>query len=143
MQTILKTTLLEYDKSAFLIDIVLSKENKKYIQIQQTILNTTEKQTVLINPLVLTDIITTLQSYKTELKKKKDKRSTEEVEDDEQKQIVKLYLKGVSIKDLSLQKSLSISKIEQILFNKNIEIIDAEKELAKVGKRFWRRRRRK
>ena len=43
---------------------------------------------------------------------------------EKQNSIVEIYLKGISIKDLALQFDCSLQILEQILYNKGIEIVD-------------------
>ncbi len=151
MEKVLKTKLLEFDKSGFLIDIIKNRKGAKYIKIEQIIHDTKERQSIRINPAVLSDIIEVLNSYRKEIDNKplkpyeKKSETTTGFIASEQNEIVKRYLKGVPIRDLGLQFSCSPKHIEQILFNKNIEIVDTKEELAKLGRvnnRFWKRRKR-
>ncbi len=67
MKDEIKTTLLEYDKSTFLIDLVKHNNDAMYVAITQTIKkegNKTEVQQIKINPTVLLDIIEVLTDYK-------------------------------------------------------------------------------
>lgn len=49
MQEILKSTLLEYEKSTFLLDIVKHNSGQGYIDIQQTTTENDNKQELKIN----------------------------------------------------------------------------------------------
>jgi len=136
MEEILKTTLLEYDKSTFLIDLVRHNSGGLYVEIQQTINlidNRPNVQKIKINPSVIDDIIEVLTQYKEALPKtiKPDNRyfSKERIEE-----IIKRYLKGsVEIKHLADQFNCSEQIIEQILNNNNIA--DVNEKPGKV-KRF-------
>src|SRR5258706_3339709 len=66
MKEILKTTLLEYDKSSFLIDIIKHNSSNLYISITQTIHqddNSLFQSELKINPSILDDIMEVLAAY--------------------------------------------------------------------------------
>lgn len=134
MKTILETTQLEFDKSAFLIDLVKHDNGQLYIEIVQTILNTNEKtESIKINPSVLSDIIKVLQNYQGKLPKES-KLELKHITEIDQEKIQRNYLKGVPIKDLAMQFDQEIELIEMILRNRGIEIV--ENTLPKP--KFWR-----
>ena len=63
MKDIIETTLLEFDKSAFLIDLVKHENGELYVEIIQTILNDKKgEQSIKINASVLTELISVLQN---------------------------------------------------------------------------------
>jgi len=139
----LKTTLLEYDKSTFLIDLVKHDSGVLYVAIQQTIQlpkNKYEEHEIKINPSVLADIIEVLSTYKKALPK--DKASNKSYFSPEQtKEIIKRYLKGsVEIKHLAIQFDCTEQIIEQILNNNGIAIVTNK---IPVKKYFRRRKKRK
>ncbi len=129
MKDEIKTTLLEYDKSTFLIDLVKHNNDAMYVAITQTIKkegNKTEVQQIKINPTVLLDIIEVLTDYKdvfpTIKRAKKDYISPEKVSE-----MIKRYLKGkVELKDLAMQFDCKEEIIEQIFNNKGIKIVSNE-----------------
>ena len=123
MKQILKTTLLEYDKSTFLIDLVQHESEKIYVSILQTIQgkeNLKVQQEIKINPSVLGDIINVLQKYQPQIPQKKTKGLLSELQ---QSQIRKKYFKGISITELTTQFDCKQELIEQVLRNKGIEIV--------------------
>ncbi|OQX80903.1 MAG: hypothetical protein B6D61_01410, partial [Bacteroidetes bacterium 4484_249] len=68
MKEILETTQLEFDKSAFLIDLVKHESGKLYIEIIQTIIQDQKYyQTIKINPSILTDLLRILQNYQAKI----------------------------------------------------------------------------
>jgi hypothetical protein len=140
MQEILKSSLLEFEKSTFLIDIIKFHSGEKYINIQQTITGQEGKQVLKINPSVLPDIISVLQMYQKEMDKPGSKEKRNYFSKDKQQKIVTIYLKGVPIKDVALQFNCTPQIIEQILLNKQIEIIDQRPP--QYAGAFERRRRR-
>lgn len=136
MKDILEATQLEFDKSAFLIDLVKHHRGALYIEIVQTI-NDTESsvQKIKINPAILTDIIKVLQNYQA---KTQSTRNTDvkHITDSDQQKIQDRYFKGVSVKDLALQFDQSEELIEMVLRNKGIPIVP--NELTK--RKRWRKR---
>jgi len=122
MKEVLETTQLEFDKSAFLIDLIKHDSGLLYIEISQTIFeDINHAHSIKINPVVLSDIIKVLQNYHARIAKNVAVYSRHLTEDDQQK-IQDRYLRGVSIKDLVLQFDQSKELIEMILRNKEIQI---------------------
>lgn len=139
MKEVLETTQLEYDKSGFLIDLVRHETGKFYIEIIQTIHTQDESpRSIKINPELLSDIMKVLQNYQAKITTGKVQPLVLWPETD-QEQIVKRYLKGVSIKDLSLQFEQSQELITMILRNKGIEIVPNKMPTSKKWKR-WKRK---
>ena len=137
----LQTTLLEYDKSTFLLDLIKHSNGKLYVAIQQTIhldKDNYEIHKIKINPTILQDIIVVLTQYKEKLPidniPSKNYFSTEKV-----RKITKRFLNsGVEIKHLAMQFDCPEAIIEQILHNQNIEI-----ESSRIFKKKFYNRKRK
>jgi hypothetical protein len=126
-EEILKSILLEYDRSTFLVDLLKHSTGVKYISIQQSIeanKNTSSSQKIKINPAILGDIISILKSYQSEIDKSTVVEREAYFSPEKQKAVVERYLKGVNIPDLEMQFDCSSKIIKQILSNKNIEIVD-------------------
>lgn len=126
MQETIETTLLEFDKSSFLLDLIKYDNDKIFIEITQTIhTKDNEQQSIKINPTILNDIIKVLQNYDAKIPKQSigDKKYLNQ---EDQKNIVNRYMKGITIKDLALQFDQSRDLIEMILRNKGIEIVSQE-----------------
>ena len=141
MEEILKTTLLEYDKSTFLVDLIRHDTGALYIEILQTMQHNDkdhETHTLKINPNVLDDIIEVLMIYKKELSKPTG-TSKAYFSKERKDEIIKRYLKGIEINDLATQFDCAAGIIEQILRNNNIEIVS--NKLPVSGKKYWRRKR--
>jgi hypothetical protein len=135
MNQILETTQLEFDKSNFLIDLVKHENGQLYVEIIQSINDSNIKhESIKINPTVLPDIIKVLQEYQMRLPSKS-KPQKKYISERDQEKIVKYHLKGLPIKDLCMIFSMSKDKIEIILRNRQIAIVD--NTLPKY--RFWRR----
>jgi len=140
MDEIVKTTLLEYEKSTFLLDLVKHDNGTLYVSIRQTIQiqeNEVEVHKIKINPTVLDGIIEVLKNYKSSLPK--DKEKTENyISTDQIQEIIKRYLKGsIEIKHLAIQFDCSEQIIKQILNNHNISIVSNKVPKKKY---FWRRK---
>lgn len=135
MKKILKTKLLEYEKSAFLIELVKHSSGKLYIEISQTISEEKEiTQTIKINPSILDDVLYVLKDFKSKMPIAESE--TQLLSEANQQKIQDWYLKGVSIKDLSMQMNLKTDLIEMVLRNKGIPIVSNEMP----KERKWHRR---
>jgi hypothetical protein len=139
----LNTTLLEYDKSTFIIDLIKHSNGQLYIAVEQIIHldnNVHQSQKIKINPSILDDLTETLLNLKKKLPKANKALPFETYFSNERKEEVKKrYFKGISVKDLSLQFGCTENIIEQILTNSGIEIVS--NEVPKIGR--YRRRRKK
>lgn len=78
MENILKRTLVEYEKSAFLIDLVEHQNGRQYIKIIQTITDEeiSNKRIIKINPSLLNDILKTLNLYQSLIPNKQIEKTT-------------------------------------------------------------------
>lgn len=122
MKNVIETKLLEFEKSNFLIELAESTNGVKYVEIIQTINEDNKTHRLMINPSVLSDLINVLQNYYS-LIEKDSKTKKMHINEFDQIEIQKRYLKGVSLKDLSLQFDQTEELIEMILRNKGIEIV--------------------
>lgn len=122
MKNVIETKLLEFEKSNFLIELAESTNGVKYVEIIQTINEDNKTHRLMINPSVLSDLIKVLQNYYS-LIEKDSKTKKMHINEFDQIEIQKRYLKGVSLKDLSLQFDQTEELIEMILRNKGIEIV--------------------
>ena len=136
MKELIDTTLLEFEKSGYLIDLVKHQSGQLYVEVEQHIYDELEgKRVIKINASVLPDLINVLQKYRALLPQAKD-TNTLYITERQQVDIQRNYLKGIPIESLSLQTGIKVDLIEMILRNKGIYLV-SEKE----GKpRYWRRR---
>jgi|GEM_PF-715249 len=154
MEEILETTLLEYEKSAFVIDLVVHRNGKQYIRILQTIQDEGSdlKRAIKINPSLLSDIVNVLNFYHDLIPGIKDKQQPKQNEtikklrlksltETEKKAIQNRYLKGVPISDLTIQFDCKEELIKQILNNNGIEIVNNKLPASTNFKKFKRKRR--
>lgn len=124
MEEILKSILLEYEKSTFLIDLIKHNSGAKFIKIKQTVEGNDIINELKINSSVLNDIIFILQDYQKEVKQTHSNISNSYFSEEKQKSVIERYFKGITIEDLTLQFDCSKQIIEQILYNKGIGIVD-------------------
>jgi len=123
MKEILETVLLEFDQSSFLIELVRHTNDRKYIEINQTIYeNKADDNLIKINPSVLSELIEVLLNYKDKISDERT-RDSNRTWDEKKRKIQRLYLKGIPIKGLVLQFGYSKNFIETILRNSGIEIV--------------------
>ena len=142
VKEIIKTTLLEYEKSTFLIDLVRHTTGQLYIEVKQTITvdeARPETQRIRINPSVLDDLIETLTYYKKDLPRVALSNAGYYTEE-KKAEIKRRYLKGLSIGDIALQFDCSNAVVEQILRNSGIEIVSNKMPGKRKG--TWYRKRR-
>ena len=141
MEDIIKSLMLEYEKSSFMIDLINHKSGNKFVKITQSIVGSRITNELNINPTILTDLISILQQFKEEIDNTNIQHSSLYFSDEKQKSIINRYFKGVSIQDLTIQFDCSKQIIEQILFNKGIEIVDNNLPQGKNKFRFYKRKR--
>lgn len=138
MKEVKETTLLEFHKSAFLIDLVEHDSGSLYIEITQSIKNDKKgEQQIKINPSIIEDLIRVLKNYKAKIPKKT-KTQTNYISDVDQKSIQNRYLKGVPISGLALQFDQTEEIIEMVLRNRGISIVSNEPPKYRKRRR-WKR----
>jgi len=154
-KSILKTKLLEFKNSTFLIDLVEDDDTGvQYEEVTQSIKKGKEevsKTNIKKKPALLSKLIETLEEFDDEIpkqhKQSKNKtikevdnvRNTDSyVSQKDSSEIVRRYLKGISAEDLSLQFNQKTEVIEQLLRNGNVYVVS--KEESKFKARFWGRR---
>jgi hypothetical protein len=131
MAEILKSTLLELDKSFTYINFMKSLSGENYITVEQTMANNYTKQKIKINISDLPQIISTLQLYQKELSDPNSDLCKNYLSKEKQQSVVKRYLKGISIPDLALQFDCTTQTISAILTSNEIEMED-EKSLKRA-----------
>lgn len=142
MEEILKTTLLEFERSTFLIDLVQHQTGNLYIAIKQIVHldnDIKESQTIKINPSIFEDFMETLINFQKDIPKHISQHAKNYLSNEKKSALKENYLKGVGIKDLALQFGCSAQIIEQILRNSGIEIVNVPLRQAK-NSHFKKRR---
>lgn len=137
---ILKTRLLEFEKSAFLIELKKTYGDKPYLEITQTILDGKESRpsVIKINPNILNTLVATLLELNGE-----EERAAAIPKDTYGKDLEKIqtaYMKGTPLESLRLQfPSYSVEQMEAMLRAEGVAI--ANQVYTPPPKRYYRRRR--
>jgi hypothetical protein len=150
MQKILKRELLEFEKSAYIIDLIKHENGKMYISLLQMIYGEEPKtsRAIKINPSALNELLLVLSSYQGLILNPQNQAQINHYENEplksgllfrsksqsEQSKIIKSYLQGVSISELANQFDCKEQLIRQILINNEIEIVNAKKCLPYLSK---------
>jgi hypothetical protein len=145
MENVINTKLLEYEKNTFLIDLVEHDSGGKHVRIIQTSQTKTDKPERSVMDIsfeLLPDFISVLNDYGQGMKtdggvviKVKPKTPDEFFSDVEKMQMEKRYLKGVSLKDLTIQFDTDEATIEYILKKRGVEIVAIDKVQFRSNKR--------
>ena len=133
MQEILKSTLLDFEKSFFYINFMKHSSGEKYISIEQTFVGNYKKQKVTVRFSDLSQLIAVLENYKSENFKPDLFNARKYFSKEQLKSIVSLYFKNVPIKSIALKFDCSTEMIEKALIDQKIEITD-DKESRKAEK---------
>jgi hypothetical protein len=137
MDELIRSKKLQFEKSNLFIQIRKQETGIEYIKIIQNIGNDL-KRSILINPNNLDEIIETLIDFREEIainQKIEDKNSIKE--EDKQK-IINTFLKGITIKDLSLQFRYKEEAIKELLIKNEIVIIEGIK-INQDKRKFWKK----
>lgn len=127
MEKRLKSIVIESINSNYYLHLCKHESGERFIELEQTYHNNTTNS-IKINPHKLRSIITTLENLEKEIESKEKKDSNPELSLDLQKKIISTYLKGISIKDLSLQFFLNENVIKEVLTKNEIVIIEEPKK---------------
>ena len=120
MDELVRSKKLQFEKSNLFIQIYKQENGIEYIKIIQNIGNDI-KSSVLINPNNLNEIINTLINFKEEISLNQNIDDKFIIKEEDKQIIISTFLKGITIKDLSLQfryKEDAIKEIENILDKK-------------------------
>jgi hypothetical protein len=131
MNEILKSTLLDFDKSFFYINFIKHSSGEKYISIEQTFAGNYKKQKVTLRISDLHELISVLENYKSENFTPDPFDARKYFSKEQLQSIVNIYFKGVPVKEIALQFDCSEEMIKKVLIDKNIEITD-DKESRKA-----------
>ena len=123
MDELVRSKKLQFEKSNLFIQIYKQETGIEYIKLIQNIGNDL-KNSILINPNNLDGIIETLIDFREEIalnQKIEDKNS---IKDEDKQNIINTFLKGITIKDLSLQFRYKEDIIKELLIKNEIAIIE-------------------
>lgn len=141
MEEPIESTILEYKKSIFQIDLMQHNSGLKYVAIKQTIKEQNENHLLKIDSTILVDLIFVLEFYLKEISTSIIVGKNSYFSDIKQQSIIERYFKGLNVADLAMQFDCSNEIIESIIRNKDIPIVD--NTMPKPKKKAYYRRRRK
>ncbi len=141
MDELVRSHKLQFEKSNYFIQIYKQENGYEYIKIIQNIGNDI-KNSILINPNNLEEIIQTLISFKEEISLNQNIEDKFFIKEEDKKVIINTFLKGITIKDLSLQFRYKADAIRELLVKNDIEIIEGIeiKSIFYQKKNFWNKR---
>lgn len=131
MQEILKSTLLDFEKSFCYINFIKHSSGEKFISIEQTMASNYKKQKVSFKLSNLRELITVLENFESENFKPDIFDPSRYFSKEQLNSILNIYFKGVPVKGIALKFDCSEEIIEKVLICKEIEITD-DKELRKA-----------
>lgn len=126
MDELVRSNKLQFEKSNYFIQIYKQENGYEYIKIIQNIGNDA-KTSILINPNNLDEIIDTLSQFRDEIALNQKIDDKYFIKEDDKKVIINTFLKGITIKDLSLQFRYKEDAIRELLVKNDIEIIEGIK----------------
>ena len=126
MDELVRSNKLQFEKSNYFIKIYKQENGYEYIKIIQNIGNDV-KSSILINPNNLDEIIDTLVRFRDEIALNQKIDDKYFVKEEDKKGIINTFLKGITIKDLSLQFRYKEDAIRELLVKNDIEIIEGIK----------------
>ncbi len=126
MDELVRSNKLQFEKSNYFIQIYKQENGYEYIKIIQNIGNDI-KSSILINPNNLDEIINTLIRFRDEIALNQKIDDKYFIKEEDKKAIINTFLKGITIKDLSLQFRYKEDVIRELLVKNDIEIIEGIK----------------
>ncbi len=141
MDELVRSKKLQFEKSNLFIQIYKQESGIEYVKIIQNIGNKT-KSSILINPNNLDAIIATLINFKEEIALNQKIENKYFIKEEDKPIIIQTFLKGITIKDLSLQFRYQEDAIREMLIKNDIEIIEGIEiqSHSYSKKKFWKRR---
>ena len=124
MEKLVKSSRIESQKSSHLIQLCRYSSGNYFVKLEQTILENLERNTININASQLRAVIETLTIYAEELRFLDATFGNPIIKKEQQQTIISTFLKGITIKDLSLQFRYPENDIRELLVKNNIEIIE-------------------
>ena len=126
MDELVRSNKLQFEKSNYFIQIYKQENGYEYIKIIQNIGNDV-KSSILINPNNLDEIVDTLIRFRNEIALNQKIDDKYFIKEEDKKAIINTFLKGITIKDLSLQFRYKEDVIRELLVKNDIEIIEGIK----------------
>jgi len=126
MDELVRSNKKKKKKSNYFIQIYKQENGYEYIKIIQNIGNDI-KSSILINPNNIDEIINTLIRFRDEIALNQKIDDKYFIKEEDKKAIINTFLKGITIKDLSLQFRYKEDVIRELLVKNDIEIIEGIK----------------
>lgn len=123
MDELVRSKKLQFEKSNLFIQIYKQPSGLEYIKIIQNTENDS-KSSIKINPNNLYPIIDTLINFKEEIALNQKVINKYLIKEEDKQPIIKTFLKGITLKDMSLQFGYSIEEIKKLLIENEIEVVD-------------------
>jgi hypothetical protein len=139
MENIIESTLLEYKKSTFLIDLLQRNSGLKYVTIKQMIEDQDESNVLKIDSTALKDLIYILEFYLKRISASTVVGENAYFSEIKQQSIIERYMKGVNIADLAMQFDCNNEIIELIIKNRDLPLVDNTMPKP-VRKKYYSRR---
>lgn len=124
MDELIKSYRVEGEKSNFLVELRKHSSNNFYVNLEQTLVGDYRKTAIKINPAQLIKIIEGLSIYAEELSHLADDYSRDILKKEDEQTIISTFLKGITIKNLSLQFRYKEEVIRDLLIKNDIVIIE-------------------
>lgn len=118
MKHFIETKVIHHTKSDLLIDIIKHESGKNYLEIIQTFHDEKQNTSIKVNPIILNQLIESLQEIQQE------HFSTIDISETEKEKIISNYLKGASTEGLSLLINKSKKFIEEVLTQNGIVLAE-------------------
>jgi len=123
MDELVRSNKLQFEKSNYFIQIYKQENGYEYIKIIQNIGNDV-KSSILINPNNLDEIVDTLIRFRNEIALNQKIDDKYFIKEEDKNALINTFLKGITIKDLSLQFRYKEDAIRDLLIKNNVEIIE-------------------
>jgi len=123
MDELVRSNKLQFEKSNYFIQIYKQENGYEYIKIIQNIGNDV-KSSILINPNNLDEIVDTLIRFRNEIALNQKIDDKYFIKEEDKNALINTFLKGITIKDLSLQFRYKEDAIRDLLIKNDIEILE-------------------
>ncbi len=137
MDELVRSKKLQFEKSNYFIQIYKQVSGIEYIKIIQNI-GTDLKSSIIINPNNLDGLIETLIDFREEISLNQKIDNKTFIKEEDIQTIISTFLKGITIKDLSLQFRYEEEAIRELLVKNDIVIIEGIK-MNQHKRKFWRK----
>lgn len=139
MDDIVRTKKIQFENNTLFIHVCRNEIGLEYIKIVQN--DNNKKSSIVINPNDLEEIVETLLFFKKDIAKNQKIVDKFFIKEEDKNIIISTFLKGITIKDLSLQFPYKEEAIRNLLLKNNIVIIEGIKlnTYFKYNKNFKKR----